>query len=87
MRFFCPFKHFDIFFGKEGAGLCASRSFVLLAIHTLICVPFSLPPGVWGCMQLLILSLPGLDNVSLRKLAVYFFWLLLPGDCRVTDEA
>ena len=24
---------------------------------------------------------------EIRKIAVYFFWLLLPGDCRVTDEA
>ena len=24
---------------------------------------------------------------EIRKIAVYLFWLLLPGDCRVTDEA
>ena len=24
---------------------------------------------------------------EIRKIAVYFFWLSLPGDCRVTDEA
>ena len=24
---------------------------------------------------------------EIRKIAVYFFWLSLPDDCRVTDEA
>ena len=24
---------------------------------------------------------------EIRKIAVHFFWLSLPGDCRVTDEA
>ena len=32
----------------------------LLAIHTLICVTFSLPPGVRGWLRLLFAALPGL---------------------------
>ena len=32
----------------------------LLAMHTLICVTFSLPPGVGGWLRLLLVALPGL---------------------------
>ena len=32
----------------------------LLAMHTLICVTFSLPPGVRGWLRLLLVALPGL---------------------------
>ena len=31
----------------------------LLAIHRLICVPFSPPPGVGGWLRLLLVALPG----------------------------
>ena len=31
----------------------------LLAMHTLICVTFSLPPGVRGWLRLLLVALPG----------------------------
>ena len=31
-----------------------------LAMHMLICVTFSLPPGVWGWLRLLLVTLPGL---------------------------
>ena len=34
--------------------------FCLLAMHTLICVTFSLPPGVGGWLRLLLVALPGL---------------------------
>ena len=32
----------------------------LLAMHTLICVTFSRPPGVGGWLRLLLVALPGL---------------------------
>ena len=32
----------------------------LLAMHMLICATFSLPPGVRGWLQLLLVALPGL---------------------------
>ena len=32
----------------------------LLAMHTLIAVTFSLPPGVGGWLRLLLVALPGL---------------------------
>ena len=39
--------------------LCLS-CICLLAMHTLICVNFSLPPGVGGLLRLLFVALPGL---------------------------
>ena len=32
----------------------------LLAMHTLICVTFSLPPGVWGWLRFMLVALAGL---------------------------
>ena len=32
----------------------------VLALHTLICVTFSFPPGVGGWLRLLLVALPGL---------------------------
>ena len=59
--FFCHFSISITLLGEEGAGLCAYRAFVcLLAMHTLICVTFSLPPGVGGWLRLLLVTLPGL---------------------------
>ena len=40
---------------------------LLLAVHTLICVTFSLPPGVGGWLRLLLVALLGL-----------FFYLFIP---------
>ena len=57
MCFFCPFSILITLLGEEGAGLCA---YCLLAMHTLICVTFSLPPGVGGWLRLLLVALPGL---------------------------
>ena len=37
--------------GEEGAGLCASRAFVCLFLHVLVC-HFSLPLGVGGWLRL-----------------------------------
>ena len=45
MCFFCPFSILITLLGEEGAGLYAYCAFV---VHTLICVTFSLPPGVRG---------------------------------------
>ena len=47
-----------------GAGLCAYRAFVCLTMHTLICVTFSLPPGVGGWLRLLLVVLPELFYLS-----------------------
>ena len=57
MCFFCPFSILITLLGEEGAGLCA---YCLLAMHTLICVTFSLPPGVGDWLRLLLEVLPGL---------------------------
>ena len=46
--FFCPLSIFDhLSWGKEGWSLCLS-CICLLAMHTLFCVTFSLPPGDRG---------------------------------------
>ena len=61
MCFFCPFSILITLFGEGGAGLRAYRAFVVfLAMHTLICITFSLPPGVGGWLRLLLVALPGL---------------------------
>ena len=43
-----------------GAGLWCLSCICLLAMHTLICVTFSLPPGVRCWLRLLLVALPGL---------------------------
>ena len=58
MCFFCPFSILIALLGEEGAGLCSC--ICLLAMHTLICVTFSLPPGVGGWLRLLLVALAGL---------------------------
>ena len=45
--------------GRGSWTLCLS-CICLLAMHTLICVTFSLPPGVGSSLQLLLVALPGL---------------------------
>ena len=45
--------------------MCLSCNF-LLAMHTLICVTFSLPPGVGGWLRLLLVALP--------DFSIYFFF-------------
>ena len=61
-RFFCPFSILITLLGEEGAGLCAYRAFVcyLCTHYTIICITFSLPPGVGGWMRLLLVALHGL---------------------------
>ena len=57
--FFC-LSHFDhLALGRRSWSLCLSF-ICLLAMHTLICVTFSLPPGVGGWLRLLLVALPGL---------------------------
>ena len=52
--------HFDhLAWGRGSWSLCLS-CICLLAMHTLICVTFSLPPGVMGWLRLLLVALPGL---------------------------
>ena len=45
--------------GKDGAGLCASRAFVLLFLLVSFC-HFSLSLGVGGWLRFVIVALPGL---------------------------
>ena len=53
--FLLSFKHFGHFAWGRGSLSCIC----LLAMHTLICVTFSLPPGVRGWLRLLLVALPG----------------------------
>ena len=43
----------------------------LLAMHTLICVTFSLPPGVGGCLRPLLVALSGLFCLPFSSYRVY----------------
>ena len=55
--FLLSFKHFDhLAWGKGSWSLCWS-CICLLAMHTLICVTFSLPPGVGSWLRLLLVAL------------------------------
>ena len=52
--------HFDhLAWGRGSWSLCLS-CMCLLAMHTLICVTFSFPPGVGGWLRLLLVALPRL---------------------------
>ena len=58
--FLLSFQHFDHpAWGRGSWSLCLS-CICLLAMHTLICVTFSLPPGVGDWLRLLLVALPGL---------------------------
>ena len=48
----------------------------LFAMHTLVCVTFSLPPGVGDWQQLLLTALPGLFCLTFSSLPylAYHFW-------------
>ena len=50
--------------------LCLS-CICLLAMHTLICVTFSLPPGVRGWLRFLLMALPGLFYLPFCTLIGY----------------
>ena len=57
--FLPAFQHFDhLAWGRGSWSLCLS-CMCLLAIHTLVCVTFSLPPGVGVWLRLLLVALPG----------------------------
>ena len=58
MCFFCPFSILVTLLGEKGAVLCS----FLFAMHTLICVTFSLLffSSVGGWLRLLLVALPGL---------------------------
>ena len=61
MCFFCLFGVLVSLLGKRGGGLVfvlVVRLFV--AVRALVCVTFSLPPGVGGWLRLLLVALPGL---------------------------
>ena len=55
--FFIPFSIVITSFGEEGARLCASRAFVCF-VRVSFC-HFSLPLGVGGWLQFVIVALPG----------------------------
>ena len=57
--------------GGGGWSLCLS-CVNLLAMHTLICVAFSLPPGVRGGLRLLLVALPGLVCLPIRLSEISF---------------
>ena len=58
--FLLSFKHFDhLAWGRGSWSLCLS-CICLLAMHTLICVTFSLPPRISGWLRLPLVALPGI---------------------------
>ena len=65
--FFCPFGLLSTFLGEERAGLLYLSCICLLSVRALICVTFSIPPGVGGWLRLLWLAplrfLHGQSNV------------------------
>ena len=54
-----PFSIVITSLGEEGASLCASRAFVVCFERVSFC-HFSLPLGVGGWLQFVIVALPGL---------------------------
>ena len=61
--FLLSFWHFDhLAWGRGSWSLCLS-CICLLAMHPLICITFSLSPGVGGWLRLLLVALPGLLEV------------------------
>ena len=59
--FLLSFEHFDhLAWGRGSWTLCLS-CICLLAMRTLICATFSLPPGVGGWLRLLLEALPGVS--------------------------
>ena len=72
--FLFSFLHFDhIGLGRGSWSLCSSCK-CLLAMHTLFCVTYSLPPGVEGWLRLLLVAIPGLFCLPLPcSLSTCFF--------------
>ena len=75
--FLLSFWHCDhLAWGRGSGSLCLS-CICLLAMHTLICFTFSLPPIVWSWLRLLLVALPGLFclpfflNVSMKKYDIF----------------
>ena len=58
--FLLPFKHFDHLALRRGSWSLCLSCISLFAMHKLICVTFSLPPGVRGWLRFLLVALPGL---------------------------
>ena len=52
--------HFDHLAWGRGSWSLYLSCICLLAMHKLICVTFSLPPGVRDWLRLLLVALPGL---------------------------
>ena len=74
--FLLSFKHFDhLAWGRGSWSLCLS-CICLLAMYTLICVTFSLPPAVGAWLRLLLVALPGLFCLPFF-LHVYFIMTYL----------
>ena len=53
---------------------------LLLAMHTLICVTFSLPSGVGGWLRLLLVVLPGLFFLPLFIMSLHVYIMHLNYD-------
>ena len=48
---------------------------------------FCVPNSSNGSPDILLIRFHRFTKFEIRKIAVYFLWLSLPGDYRVTDEA
>ena len=55
--FLLSFYHFDHLAWRRGSWSLCLSCVCLLAMHTLICVTFSLPPDVGGWLRLLLMAL------------------------------
>ena len=59
--FLLSFMHFDhLAWGRGSWSIALIVHLFVSYAHTLICVTFSLPPGVGGWLRLLLVALPGL---------------------------
>ena len=75
--FLLSFKHFDhLAWGRGNCSLCLS-CVCLLAVHTLICVTFSLPPGVGGWLRPLLVARPGLFCLLFSSVVFYVIFITL----------
>ena len=69
-----PDPHFDhLAWGRVSWSLCLS-CICLLAMHTLICVAFSLPPGVGGWLRLLLVALSRLFCLPFNTKMINTSW-------------
>ena len=79
---FGPFSILITLLGEEGAGLCAYVH-LFVSYAKLICVTFSLPPGVRAWMRLLLVVLPGHFSLPFcLEIPRYY----IPNEIKVTSQ-